>query len=711
MFSSLYFAPAVLETTDGETVWEILPRLFYRPTSGSEIEIVDFFVHERPEEFISPRYLVDAPSRADLEIDEAMAIHLTDLLAHEVGLTARSTHFHNESYLGPYFVPALVAHGVHFGQLDQRGIPYIDRMRQTFLNAEVANSVTDLDEEANELILAASWLCATPYLRPHEFYRKITIDDIDYWNVEQPVVNVLRKLDWKSERQGGKRNSLSSDTAARTIRLAYLAELSSRPIKIPPVQDFLAVNQDERLPSTIERLDKYQFKIQSEILELGVVSEHDDWFYQCVDTPPTSMRGPYASDESEIQIRQSRSFYKPRWTLPAVDTDWSPGNPLEVFKNPSTFYQHDGATQIGAAVISGFLLSWEHVSMIPPVAQIALLDASQCEIAESKGPLVDLTDLTDQFVPHKISMIQKLFSDALRFAETNVFENHIQTLLEELTDDELVYLKILTQTLGSSPFSHWLFAGEQSQDLTHALPPHFWTVYKTVAMAISDRGETAESLVHAAKYDAQWAERFLVDAFRDGKYEGTHRNDSELDGAWYSKTSSNKTEVIRVKPDRIVAQIDNMERIAGFCRLVWALAEFAREEISVSLEVPRLFLEFRIRKDDGETIVSCFAENDFPSPLAVFGRKMEARGWKRTPFSQSGPQRIGIQFEKRGVRIEAGNFLAEFVDGWCCQNGDPWSRSKASAGTVPRPFQVRAWSRDQWAQQRMNLRIAWITRR
>ena len=709
MFSSFYFAPAILETTNGETVWEVLPRLFYRPSLRTEIEVEDFFCHEHPEDFVHPRFLVDAPSRADLEIDEAMVIHLVDLLSKSVGFTARSTHLHNESYLDPYFVPALVAHGVHFRQLDQRGIPYIDRVRQAFLNAEVANSVTDIDEETNEVILAASWLSATPYLRHNEFYRKITIDDIDYWNIEERIVNVLRKLDWKGESQVANRDSLASDSSAKTVRLAYLAELSSRPIKIPPVQDFLAAGQGEWLPTALEQLDKYQFEIQSEILELGIVAERDDWFYQCVEVPPTSMRGPFASDESEIQIKHAPGLSMGRWTIPVANVGWVPGNIVDLFENPSSFDKQDGATQIGAVFLASFLLEWEQLSIIPPVAQIDLLEISQFAIAETSDHLVNLSDLPAQFVQSKISMVKQLLACGLRISAITADNGTLQSFLNELTDDEMVYLTIVTQSLDSSTFLHWLFAGSQNHLPPGSLSPHFWELYKTLAMAVSDRGKAAEIAGVVTNLDAKQVNEWMESAFRDGIYVGSDRIDFMLDVAWKLSSEGVGNDSTRRIRDTVLPLMGNSEKILALCRLVWDLAQFARHEISVAVEVPYLFLEFRIRRVAREVVISCFAENDLPSPLAEFGRDMEGRGWNRTPFSLSGSQRIGMQFEKRSGRFDTFNFLTEFVYLWCRQNGDPWSNSAASVGSFPRPFQVRAWSRDQWVQLRMNQRIGWIT--
>jgi hypothetical protein len=713
MFTSSYFAPVILKAKDGRELFEILPYLFLDEPEGRELEVEDIFFHPNPEEMLDPEHLSSTPQRTEIELDEGFFAFAIMLLADCVGFTARSTHFHHENMGDPYFAPALVAHAVHFGRIDTRGIPYVDRVRQTFLNAEVANSTTDISEEMNELILASAWLSAIPHIGPWEFYRKISADDLTYWNIAEEVCNVIEKLDpSRFETVRAQKLALSADVAAKTVRLAYLCELSSRPVKIELFDPFSRADTriDRFIPDRPFLRDRYVFSLQAEVCELGVSKDTDKWFVDCMNTPPASMRGPYASDESEAIIGRALEWFRPRWTIPPVSDVFDIANAavdiVSTGKLPETI---DVDVLVVAQAIAHILYSARDVLPLPPVVELSLLQVTRRQIESSTGFYFDALDLPDGYVQKKAEAafaLVQLVSE--RRHHTELFDWF--GIVRNLSDDEYAFLGIITQLLGDFAFGDRLF-GDNRAALHEFRQEHFWEIYKTVIGEFEARVDPFAGIEDGIAPDSDLLERFISDHFFDSHFDKSQRGFDRLDQLWVQHRGNRDfwNKISERSGGENVIQIRDV--VVGLGPLLWRMAMDARSPVSASVHSAFFGLEIRLTRALGAIEMEVFAWSDMPSPLVEFAEGISAKGWEGTPFDYRG-EPISTQLFKRvstDNRFDGReSSLTTFLEEWTAINGGSEFRLRGSSEKQSPYLKARLWSADAWAQTRLSVRQSWM---
>jgi hypothetical protein len=713
MFTSSYFAPVILKAKDGRELLEILPYLFLDEPEGRELELEDIFFHPNPAELLDSSALNETPQRTEIELDEGFFAMAIMLLADCVGFTARSTHFHHENMGGPYFAPALVAHAVHFGRIDTRGIPYVDRVRQAFLNAEVANSTTDMSEEMNELILASTWLSAIPHIRPWEFYRKISADDLTYWNISEEVCNVIEKLDQsRFETVRAQKLALNADVAAKTVRLAYLCELSSRPIKIELFDPFSRADEslDRFIPDRPFLRDRYVFSVQAEVRELGVSKETDEWFVDCVNTPPTSMRGPYASDESEAIIGRALESFRPRWTIPPEDDVFDIAKAavdiVSIGKLPETI---DVDVLVVAQTIAHVLYNARDVLPLPPVVEVSLLDITRRQIESTTGLYFDARNLPNGYVQEKAEAAFALVQLASAHRHHTEMFDWIG-IVRNLSDDEYSFLGTITQLFGNFTFEDRLFGNDRAA-LHEFTQGNFWGIYKTVIGEFEARVDPFSGIQDGIEPDSDLLEHFISDNFFDSHFDKSRRGFDRLDALWLQHRGNldfwNKISE-RSGGEKVIQVRDVFVGLGSF---LWRLAIDSRSPVSASLRADVFGLEIRLTQVHGAIEVEVFAWSDIPSPLVEFAQGIASKGWKFTPFDYRGLP-ISTQLFKRvstDNQFDGGEWsLTSFLEEWTAIVGVGGFKLRSSSENPATDLKVRLWSTDDWAQTRLSVRQSWM---
>lgn len=715
MFTSSYFAPVILKTKDGRELLEILPYLFLDEPVGRALEIEDIFFHPNPEEFLDYSDLTATPPRTEIELDEGFFAFAIMLLADCVGFTARSTHFHHENMGDPYFAPALVAHAVHFGRVDPRGIPYVDRVRQAFLNAEVANSTTEISEEMNELILASAWLSAIPHIRPWEFYRTISSDDLTYWNIAENVCNVIEKLDVsRFETVRSQKLALVGDSAAKTVRLAYLCELSSRPMKIELFDPFSRADTriDRFIPDRPFIRDRYVFSLQSEVRELGLSKETDNWFVDCMNTPPTSMRGPYASDESEVLIGKAFEWFRPRWIVPhARDVGDISAAAIDILVAGTVPENVGSDVLVVAQTIAHVLLDPRLTTSLLPMVEISLLELIRLPIPDWGGSNFDAQNLPDGFIEQKAlyasRLLERLSDSSDRFDFANLLP-----LVRGLSDDEFCFLGAVTAMLGEFELVNRVL-GENRTALEIFRSERFWGVYKTFGEAIQERVDPFSTYEEGIAPDTDVYERFVSNHFFESRFDPSHAAFDFLDALW-SQHHGNIDFWDKIS-ERSGGEnvIQNRDVFVGLGSSLWRIAIDSRCPVSASIHTRFFGLVIRLTNAFGAVEIEVFAWSDMPSPLVEFAEGISEKGWTGTPFDYRG-QPISTQLFKRVLtddRFDSGEVsLTTFLDDWTAINGGSEFRLRSFSENQAPDLKVRLWSADDWAQTRLSARQSWMER-
>jgi len=208
-----------VQTTLGtyETVYEILPWVFYRGAPKRHLDIEDLSF----ETVVDAYEWVPSPQSqlTEFEIDDSQVPLLYERLARELKFDSRSCLGHDKSD-DKFYLFALLAAATQRDGRNSLGLDQFEDSRQLFLDVQFAQFLdVDFAEDSckfgdvEEGELAASLLYYSLFGDPTGFYRSVRADDLANWGLAGNGLNIIKFFEDSATKcfpsSGGRRPSLA----------------------------------------------------------------------------------------------------------------------------------------------------------------------------------------------------------------------------------------------------------------------------------------------------------------------------------------------------------------------------------------------------------------------------------------------------------------------------------------------------------------------